>query len=122
MKFKLILLLLFTACNLAAQGIKTDTIIDMQVYKSYFNYALKEPLYVTYHLFKGGGNCDRDAQNFNFKKCGIDTATSADYENSSYDRGHLANAEDFASDCANEEKTFCYFNCVPQTVKLNRGI
>lgn len=94
----------------------------MQVYKSYFNYALKEPLYVTYQLYKGGGDCDRDAQNFSFKKCGINSAVSADYENSPYDRGHLANAEDFADNCANEEKTFCYFNCVPQTVKLNRGI
>lgn len=121
MKNFLIFFLLIGYLTVTAQ-IKTDTIIDMQVYKSYFNYALKEPLYVTYHLFKGGGNCDREAQNFGFKKCGINSAISADYENTPYDRGHLANAEDFANDCANEEKTFCYFNCVPQTVKLNRGI
>ncbi|WP_442788041.1 DNA/RNA non-specific endonuclease [Flavobacterium sp. SUN052] len=28
----------------------------------------------------------------------------------------------FTSDGDKEEKTFCYFNCAPQTVKLNRGI
>lgn len=122
MKPKFIFVLFFLANSLFAQTIKTDTIIDMQVYKSYFNYALKEPLYVTYHLYKGGGDCDRNAQNFSFKKCGINSAVSDDYENAGFDRGHLANAEDFANDCANQEKTFCYFNCVPQTVKLNRGI
>ena len=105
--------------SLAAQ-IKTDTIINVGIYKSYYNYALKEPLYVTYTLFKGGGDCPRTG--FSFKKCGINSATNADYAGSSYDKGHLANAEDFANNCQDDEKTFCYYNCVPQTVKLNRGI
>ena len=120
MKTYITLLLLTFQLTLIAQKIKTDTIIDIGIYKSYFNYELKEPLYVTYHLFKGGGKCKRDG--LSFKKCGIKTAVSADYENTPYDRGHLANAEDFANDKANLEKTFCYFNCVPQTEKLNRGI
>ena len=94
----------------------------MGIYKSYFNYALKEPLYVTYALSKGGGDCNRNENSFNFKPCAITTATEGDYKASGYDRGHLANAEDFAGNCDNEEKTFFYFNCVPQTVKLNRGI
>jgi len=111
----------FTVCFLsAAQTYKTDTIIDVGVYKSYFNYALKEPLYVTYTLHKGGGDCDR--KGFTFKKCGIISATGSDYASSPYDKGHLANAEDFANNCENDEKTFCYYNCVPQTKKLNRGI
>jgi DNA/RNA endonuclease G (NUC1) len=124
MKQKLTLLLLFWIGYIGQAQTKlvTDTIVDMGIYKSYFNYSLKEPLYVTYHLSKGGGDCDRDAKGFSFKKCGIPTATDKDYEGSLYDRGHLANAEDFASDCDKLEKTFCYFNCVPQTVKLNRGI
>ena len=37
------------------------------------------------------------------------------------DKGHLANAEDFAFDCKKTEKTFRYYNCLPQTVALNRG-
>lgn len=115
-----LLLLLALKFTLSAQQIKTDTIINVGIYKSYFNYELKEPLYVTYPLYKGGGDFKRDG--LSFKKCGIKTAVSADYENTPYDRGHLANAEDFANDYANLEKTFCYFNCVPQTEKLNRGI
>lgn len=99
-----------------------DTIIKTGIYKSYFCYSLKEPLYVTYTLYKGGGGCDRDEQSFSFKKCGVETATDDDYSNSGLDKGHLANAEDFAFDCDKEEKTFCYYNCVPQTIKLNRGI
>lgn len=101
---------------------RTDTIIKTGIYKSYFCFALKEPLYVTYTLFKGGGECDRGEQGFHFKKCGVQTAGAGDYSHSSFDEGHLANAEDFAFDCDKEEQTFCFYNCVPQTVKLNRGI
>lgn len=102
--------------------LKTDTIINTGVYKSYFCYTVKEPLYVTYTLYKGGGECDRDKENFDFKKCGIKSASDKDYANSGYDKGHLVNAEDFAFDCKKEALTFCYYNCLPQTVALNRGI
>jgi DNA/RNA endonuclease G (NUC1) len=121
-KLPLLYLLILTCVTLHAQIIKTDTIVNMGIYKSYYNNNIKEPLYVTYYLYKGGGNCDREAEHFNFKSCGINTATDADYATNGYDKGHLANAEDFANDCNNEEKTFCYFNCVPQTLKLNRGV
>jgi endonuclease G, mitochondrial len=102
--------------------LKADTIVNAGVYKSYFCYAIKEPLYVTYTLYKGGGDCDRKKEGFNFKKCGIKSATADDYANSGYDKGHLVSAEDFAFDCQKEEMTFCYYNCLPQTVALNRGI
>jgi endonuclease G len=101
---------------------KADTIINMGIYKSYFSYDLKQPLYVTYKLYKGGGTCDRTNEHFNFKKCGVKSASDTDYSGTGLDKGHLANAEDFAYDCDEEEKTFCYFNCLPQTIKLNRGI
>ncbi|MEI9921656.1 MAG: DNA/RNA non-specific endonuclease [Bacteroidota bacterium] len=39
-----------------------------------------------------------------------------------YDKGHLANAEDFAFDCHSDELTFRYYNCLPQTANLNRGL
>lgn len=102
--------------------IRTDTIIRTEIYKSYFCYSLKEPLYVTYPLFRGGGDCDRKKQNFYFRSSDPQTASDKDYVGSRYDKGHLANAEDFAYDCYKEEKTFYYYNCAPQTVKLNRGI
>lgn len=120
MKKYIAFLFLLVYCSITAQAIKIDTIINMGIYKSYFNYELKEPLYVTYTLYKGGGDCDR--KGFSFKKCGILSATGKDYAGSPYDKGHLANAEDFANNCDDDAKTFCYYNCVPQTKKLNRGI
>lgn len=120
MKKYIAFLFLLVYYSITAQAIKTDTIINMGIYKSYFNYKLKEPLYVTYTLFKGGGDCPRDGMNF--KKCGIKTASDRDYAHSNYEKGHLANAEDFANNCENLRKTFCYYNCVPQTNKLNTGI
>jgi endonuclease G len=44
-----------------------------------------------------------------------------EYTGSGYDRGHLANAEDFANDCPKDELTFRYYNCLPQTPNMNRG-
>ena len=100
-----------------------DTVLNRGIYESYFNRKLKEPLYVTYTLFKGGGDCDREAEGFDFKVDEFDeTATDDDYAHSGFDKGHLANAEDFAFDCDKEELTFKYYNCVPQTVRMNRGI
>jgi endonuclease G len=120
MKNLLILVCLFIVATGFSQ--KADTVVNMEIYKSYFSYDLKQPLYVTYKLYRGGGGCERKNENFNFRKCGVKTASDSDYSGSGLDKGHLANAEDFAYDCEKEEKTFCYFNCLPQTVKLNRGI
>jgi endonuclease G, mitochondrial len=95
-------------------------VIDEGIYKSYFSSTLKEPLYVVYRLYQGGGKCSR--KHFHFKVTRQGTATPEDYLHSGYEEGHLANAEDFANDCAKEIKTFEFFNCLPQTLKLNRGI
>ncbi|WP_439697419.1 DNA/RNA non-specific endonuclease [Mucilaginibacter sp. AW1-7] len=100
---------------------RVDKVIDIGIYKSYYSFAIKNPLYVTYKLYKGGGPCDRNVEHFSFAQCGEQTATNDDYTNSQYERGHLANAEDFAGSCSVEKKTFCYYNCVPQTTELNHG-
>ena len=100
---------------------KYDTIIDAKSYKSYFCYNIKQPLFVTYTLYKGGGDCDRSK--FRFKNdTKIKTATQKDYAASGFDQGHLANTEDFAFDCILTERTFRFYNCLPQTPNLNRGI
>ena len=52
-KFSLVLILSLFALTLFSQ--KIDTVINNGVYKSHFNYALKEPVYVEYTLFHGGG-------------------------------------------------------------------
>lgn len=109
---------LLSAFSALAQQV--DKVIQTSIYKSYYSYQVKNPLYVTYTLSKGGGDCDRAG--FSFRKCDEKTAGDDDYSGTKYDKGHLANAEDFAYDCALDKETFCYYNCLPQTVKLNRGI
>lgn len=100
---------------------KVDTVINEGIYTSYYSYQLKEPLYVVYDLYKGGGECSRAA--FHFTTIGLHSeATQKDYKASGYDEGHLCNAEDFAGDCAKEQITFHFINCLPQTPRLNRGI
>lgn len=118
---KIILVLLFLSpCWILFSQIK----VDKKIYKLKFSNSLHQPTYVSYFLFKGGGDCDRDKEGFDFKndEPNLDCATDKDYEKSGYDKGHLANAEDFAFDCEKEEVTFRYYNCLPQTSNLNRGI
>jgi endonuclease G len=50
------------------------------------------------------------------------TATNDDYSHSGYDKGHLVSAEDFANNLESERITFRYYNCLPQTPNLNRGV
>jgi len=98
-----------------------DTIIDAGRYKSYFDIQRKQPIFVSYILYRGGGDCDRS--NFKFKNdTKIKMATTKDYSGSGFDMGHLANAEDFANDCVAGEKTFRFYNCLPQYPNLNRGV
>lgn len=97
-----------------------DIVIKKQNYTSYFEYDYTNPTIVTYNLYKGGGDCNRSK--FYFKNDeNVKTATDVDYLKSGYDKGHLANAEDFAFDCILDELTFRYYNCVPQNPKMNRG-
>jgi len=99
-----------------------DTIINTSIYTSYFNYKQKVPVVVKYKLYKGGGDCDRQKFRFTNDIKKLQTATDKDYSGSGYDKGHLANAEDFAYNCKLDKITFRYYNCVPQTSTMNRGI
>lgn len=101
--------------------ITCQTIVDKGIYKSNFSNTLNQPRYVSYYLYKGGGSCDRKSFSFKNDIDNLQCATDDDYAGSKYDKGHLANAEDFAFDCTKDELTFRYYNCLPQTVNLNRG-
>ena len=121
MGLKKTICLFFTMATLGANAQGVDTIIVTNAYTSYYSYALHDPLYVVYKLYRGGGDCSRKA--FHFKTNGLPhSATPADYKGSGYDEGHLADAKDLAYDCEMEEETFRFYNCVPQTPRLNRGI
>ena len=98
-----------------------DVVIKKQNYTSYFEYDYTNPTIVTYNLYKGGGNCSRSKFYFKNDESSLKTASDTDYSKSGYDKGHLANAEDFAFDCVLDELTFRYYNCVPQNPKMNRG-
>jgi DNA/RNA endonuclease G (NUC1) len=124
-----ILLLLFYAITLPGQTKysaplqmkEVDTIIVTQAYTSYFSYHYKNPVMVTYELYKGGGKCSRKAFHFKNDIPGLPAATPKDYAHNNYDEGHLCDAADMAYDCTLDEVTFRFYNCVPQTAALNRG-
>jgi endonuclease G, mitochondrial len=102
-------------------GQKVDTVITTPIYKSYFSYQTHTPLFVVYKLYQGGGNCSR--KGMSFTQGGLkQSASNKDYKDSGYEKGHMANAEDFAYDCELERITFLYSNALPQTERLNTGI
>ena len=109
--------LLVSVLNLFSQ-----LIVNKGIYKVNFSNEYHQPRYISYMLYKGGGDCNRE--NFNFKndEPHLQCATDDDYKGSLYEKGHLANAEDFAFDCVKDELTFRYYNCLPQTTNLNRGV
>ena len=119
--FKISLFTLMALCllctNMAAQSI-----VRTPIYTVNFSNALHEPLWISYKLYRGGGDCSRAGFRFYNDIDSLQTATDKDYARSGYDKGHLANAEDFAYDCTKDELTFRYYNCLPQTPNLNRGV
>ena len=96
--------------------------VNKGIYKANFSNTLHEPRYVVYYLYRGGGSCNNDGYSFRNDDNRLECAADSDYANRGYDKGHLANAEDFAFDCTKDELTFRYYNCLPQTVNLNRGV
>ena len=113
---KLLFLLLLISASVSAQIEKVDTIINEKCYTSCYSYKIKAPAYVVYKLYKGGGNVSRKGMTFKSK------LPHFSYQKSGYDIGHMCNAEDFASNKELEESTFRYYNALPQTPNLNRGI
>jgi endonuclease G len=112
------LLFLLTSSTAFAQ-----IIVKNQAYKANFSNEFHQPRYVSYTLYKGGGDCDRKKFRFINDDERLLCATDEDYEkNGVYEKGHLANAEDFAFDCVKDELTFRYYNCLPQTTNLNKGV
>lgn len=117
---KIITTVVLSIASILAFSQTIDTIITTPIYKSYFSYQTHTPLFVSYLLYKGGGDCSRKKMRFTTN--GLkQSAKAKDYKNSGYDIGHLANAEDFANNCEKEKLTFYFYNALPQKPKLNRG-
>lgn len=119
MKKLLLLITLITSLSLFSQY-NVDTVITNEAYSAYVNKELGQALYVKYKLYKGGGKCQRPTNWINDTK--LKLVNENQYKGTLYDKGHLANAEDFAYDSYKEALTFSYFNCFPQNRKLNRGV
>jgi endonuclease G len=118
---KKIVLGIFLMVSLPLLGqYKVDTTIINDTYTAYINKQLGQPLYVKYKLYKGGGICTRASNWVNDTK--LKLVDENQYKGTIYDKGHLANAEDFAYDCHLDSLTFRDYNRLPQTRKLNRGI
>lgn len=119
-KINLLILFLFLSNFCFTQ--KFDYVVHNNVYVSYFSDSLKIPVVVTYKLYKVDGFCNRKNMKFINDIINLKTATKQDYYMSGFDEGHLCPAADQGGNCLNEEKTFRYYNCVPQTPDLNRKI
>lgn len=116
-----VLILVFSLISsICTAQLSYDTIIDRGIYKSYFNRKIKQPIAVVYKLYHGGGEASRNNDHF-VNDSLVSTLKNKDYAKSGYDKGHLAPAEDFAYSDSLQAITFRYYNCVPQTPKLNRG-
>ena len=121
-KYLLFTLLLFILAGFQKEAV-IDTVITTPIYKSYFSYKYKEPLYVMYKLHYDAKKESADRTGMIFSNdTKIQMATAKDYAGTGYDEGHLANAKDFSTDEKLEKLTFRYYNCLPQTANLNRGI
>lgn len=110
------------ALSVLCANVLAQSIVKRDIYTVNFSNSLHEPLWVSYKLYRGGGECSRSKFRFYNDIDSLQTATDKDYARSGYDKGHLANAEDFAYDCTKDELTFRYYNCLPQTPNLNRGV
>jgi endonuclease G len=117
-KIRCLLLVLGLLYGSLGAQVRYDTVIDLGIYKSYFSTAIRQPVAVVYRLYEGGGAASRDNDRFRGTEL---TLKNKDYARSGYDRGHLVPAEDFAYSDSLQAITFSYYNCVPQTPRLNRG-
>lgn len=98
-------------------------VINKGIYISTYSEILKNPVKVTYSLYKCSPNdsVNRGSQNFYSEK-GVITASSKDFTGNSYDKGHLAPCESFSDTKEHMKLTFSYVNCAVQNYQLNRGL
>lgn len=103
---------------LAAQT--TETIVENQIYKIWYNQTYQQPTRVIYTVLCPIGTASRSGMDFYTVK-GLITSDDADYVDNIWDKGHMAPAADF--NCTKDMLylTFSYVNCALQHQSLNRG-
>lgn len=125
-------LLLFVSMNAIAcadnepfgiNSIPSTTVICKTAYTSHYDSNAKIPKLVSYVLEPSKVNGCSPRSNRFFSDYRVkDGATSSDYIGSSYDKGHMAPADDFGWDAAVEEESFAMTNISPQKPNFNRGV
>lgn len=103
----------------------TDQIIERTGYTLCFVPAHEQAAWVAYVL-RGGqlasAHGDRTNQFMPDPLAKPHSADDADYNNSGYDRGHLASAEDMSWSEEAMRESFYYSNMSPQVPAFNRGV
>jgi endonuclease G len=116
----LILLLASTVGFSQKNQILPDTLVDKGIYKVLYSQNLRNPLTVTYKIYKPKSKVERKGSFYHEK--GITTSGDADYKDNVYDKGHMASAETFSDSDEHMHLTFSYLNCAVQHYELNRGV
>jgi hypothetical protein len=117
-QFLTFLLCLFIVTNISSQTIlQPDTCIDMKFYQAFCQKRgdSLQVSYCVYKLFKPVSKVSRAGMTWH------GTTKHFNYKNSAYDKGHLVPAHDMSFRKEAMNSTFAWWNCVPQTHKLNAG-
>ncbi len=101
----------------------TTRFFDKGIYKVWYAEAYKNPVKVIYSVYHYKDNKEVTRKGLNFySEKGIKTASSKDFTNNDYDKGHLCPAETFSCSKEKMKMTFSYLNCSVQYYELNRGV
>ena len=108
------------------QKISDDNqIIEHNGYTLSYNETCEQANWVRYVL-KSSDVVEKTAKRKNYfkkdKLVGTGSASTSDYSNSGYDRGHLKPAADESADQEQMDETFIMSNVSPQDPSFNRGV
>lgn len=118
--------LLFVALSiylLAFKQVNKDDIkfIDKGIYKVKYSEYYKNPIQVTYKLYKPEFKVNRNHRDF-YNEPNVNTANNIDFKSNNWDKGHMCPAGDFSDTEEHLNTTFSYINCAVQHKDLNRGL
>lgn len=114
----LIIFLMFLCCSTTLQNNLIIT-AHTKSYRLWYDLDKHVPVLVMWKMYNGGGSFPRSVFYF---KTAPGSATNKDFVKMGYDKGHMADAQDFAYDSTRMSETFTYYNVAPQTPQLNRGV
>ena len=123
-KYYILLLLIFslgcTAQEIESPQLRSEVIVENDVFKVWYNEIYEQPMKLVYTSTNRVKNVDRGSMNFYTEK-EVHTSDNADYYRNVWDKGHLAPAATYSDSYENLKQTFSYLNCALQNQYLNRG-